>query len=120
VLPHSHRLRLRREFGVAARRGRRAGSSTLVVHLAASELDTAADPARVGFVVSRACGPAVVRNRIRRRLRHLVLRHLPDLPLGGLVVVRALPASATASPGHLEGDLSHCLDRLLTSTGTRP
>ena len=29
-------------------------------------------PARVGFVVSKAVGNAVIRNRVKRRLRHLM------------------------------------------------
>ncbi len=125
MLPPPYRLRLRRDFAVATRRGRRAGSSTTVVHLARA---TAADPlgpadptgpgpARVGFVVSRACGPAVVRNRVRRRLRHLVLARLAQLPAGGIVVVRALPAAATASAARLEADLVRSLDRLGVPTG---
>jgi len=125
VLPPPYRLRLRRDFAVATRRGRRAGSSTTVVHLAGPASADPLGPAdptgpatvRVGFVVSRACGPAVVRNRVRRRLRHLVLARLAQLPAGGIVVVRALPAAATASASRLEADLTRCLDRLGVRTG---
>lgn len=60
---------------------------------------------RVGFVVSKAVGGAVVRNRVKRRLRHLVARQLVGSPTGLDVVVRALPAAATA-PARVEGDLS--------------
>lgn len=123
MLPSPHRLRLRRDFGVATRRGRRAGSSTVVVHLAqAHDTSTASDaespgaPARLGFVVSRACGPAVTRNRVRRRLRHLMLCRLTDLPDGGLLVVRALPAAAAANTTRLDADLACCLDRLAAAT----
>ena len=46
---------------------------------------------RVGFVVSRAVGPAVVRNRVKRRLRHLMRDRLDQLGAGTCaVVVRAL------------------------------
>nr|MDT0663093.1 ribonuclease P protein component [Micromonospora sp. DSM 115978] len=62
-------------------------------------------PARAGFVVSRAVGPAVVRNRVRRRLRHLVGDRLAELPLGATIVVRALPGSATVSYERLGADL---------------
>lgn len=124
VLPSSHRLRLRRDFGRATRLGRRAGSATVVVHLASDvgagehgDGHGATDPARVGFIVSRACGPAVVRNRIRRRLRHLVLQRLHDLPAGSLVVVRALPSAADSSSQRLHVDLERCIDRLLLAGG---
>jgi len=67
-------------------------------------------------VVSRACGPAVVRNRIKRRLRHRLQLRLAGLPAGAIVVVRALPAAAGASTPHLDADLSYCLHRLLPAT----
>jgi ribonuclease P protein component len=60
---------------------------------------------RAGFVVSKAVGGAVVRNRVKRRLRHLVAQELERTPVDVDVVVRALPASA-ASPLRVERDLS--------------
>lgn len=120
VLPTAHRLRRRRDFDVAARRGRRAGSVTLVGQLAvvvddrpAGEAAAAPVPARVGFVVSGAVGPAVVRNRVRRRLRHLAVDYLPRMPAGTLLVLRALPAAAGAPPVRLAVDLALVVDRLL-------
>ena len=73
-------------------------------------------PPQVGFVVSRAVGNAVVRNRVRRRLRHLVRDRLPELSVltpGAVLVVRALPAAAGASYDELRGDLARCLERVL-------
>jgi len=59
----------------------------------------------VGFVVSRAVGGAVVRNRVKRRLRALA-RPLAMADAGQRyhVVVRALPAAAS-QPERLAGDL---------------
>ena len=68
---------------------------------------------QVGFVVSRAVGNAVVRNRVRRRLRHLVRDRLGDVPGGAVLVVRALPDSAGASSDELRADLARCLERVL-------
>jgi len=65
----------------------------------------------VGFVVSRAVGNAVVRNRVKRRLRHLVLEHLTSLPGSAVLVVRALPAAAAARSAELDADLARCLER---------
>jgi ribonuclease P protein component len=70
-------------------------------------------PARAGFVVSKAVGPAVVRNRVKRRLRHLVRDRLDRLPAGSLVVVRALPPAADADYADLARDLDTALRRLL-------
>lgn len=83
----------------------------MVVHLAASSSET--DAPSVGFVVSKAVGNAVVRNRVKRRMRAIVGQHMADLPDGVLVVVRALPESASADYARLEADLSSCLRRAL-------
>ena len=60
---------------------------------------------RVGFVVSKAVGGAVVRNRVKRRLRHLAARQLARTSVSRDVVVRALPGSAV-SPLRVADDLS--------------
>jgi ribonuclease P protein component len=97
------------DFTAAVRKGRRAGRRTLVVHL--SRLTSIEEPTRVGFVVSKAVGPAVVRNRVKRQLRHLTRERLASLPAGSLVVVRANPAAAGATT--LASDLDSALGSLL-------
>ena len=69
-------------------------------------------PARIGFVVSKAVGNSVVRNRVQRRLRHLAREHLASLPGSAVLVIRALPASAEASYAELATDLNRCLGRV--------
>lgn len=66
-------------------------------------------PSRAGFVVSKAVGNAVTRNRVRRRLRELVRERLAALPEGSTLVVRALPAAAEASYPRLATDLDAAL-----------
>jgi ribonuclease P protein component len=128
VLPAGNRLRRRQDFATAVRRGRRAGRPLVVAHVAHVPVDGHLDlPAeggsvdmpvaratpRVGFIVSRAVGSAVVRNAVKRRLRHLVRDRLDRLPAGALVVIRALPPSATASAAELAADLDASLERAL-------
>lgn len=74
-------------------------------------------PARAGFVVSKAVGGAVVRNLVKRRLRHLIRDRLGVLPAGSLVVVRALPGAGEADHDQLARDLDTALQRLL---GVKP
>jgi ribonuclease P protein component len=88
----------------------RAGSPGLVAHLLITPSST---PGRVGFVVGRSVGPAVVRNRVRRRLRHLIAERLGRLPAGTLLVLRATPASAGASSADLGTAIDRVLDRVL-------
>lgn len=56
---------------------------------------------RVGFAVGRNVGPAVVRNRVRRQLRHLVRSRLDSIPDATALVVRALPGAAGSSSAEL-------------------
>jgi ribonuclease P protein component len=57
----------------------------------------------------------VVRSRVKRRLRAVTAERLDRLPAGWLVVVRANPASSTASSADLADDLDAALSRLLKS-----
>jgi ribonuclease P protein component len=121
VLPAAARLTSGESFRRCIRAGHRAGSRTLVLHLAVGgdpspDLSSGPTTTQVGFVVSRAVGNAVVRNRVRRRLRHLVRDRLPELAAllpGAVIVVRALPAAPGASYDELRGDLARCLERVL-------
>jgi ribonuclease P protein component len=107
-----HRMRRRRDFTLAVREGRRSGRSALVVHLVPG---SEPEPPRVGVIVSRRVGPAVVRNRVKRRLRHLIVPRLGSLPAGSLVVIRANPAAATAAWRDLAADLDSSLRSALRS-----
>ena len=108
MLAAAQRLRRSTDFAAAVRGGRRSGRGTVVVHLLLDE-PARASTARVGFVVSKAVGAAVTRNKVRRRLRHLTRSRLASLPAGALLVVRALPAAATASYEGLGADLDAAL-----------
>ncbi|MBC3764115.1 ribonuclease P protein component [Quadrisphaera oryzae] len=118
MLPAAHRLRRPVDFSAVVRRGRRAGRRHLVLHLLEpSGLDGAEGPVRVGFVVSKAVGGSVVRNRVERRLRHLVRDQLPELPPGSRAVVRANPAAADASSEVLARDLASAVRKLVPDEG---
>jgi ribonuclease P protein component len=117
VLPRQSRIRRPQEFRLVTRTGRRAGGRTLSAHLV---VVPGGEPAKVGFVVSRAVGPAVVRNRVKRRLRELMRSRLVSLPGGCMVVVRAHPASAAAGQADLAADLDPALRRLLRGRAGTP
>lgn len=115
MLPVASRLTHRDEFASVIRRGCRGGRARLVVHL--HRADGAVVP-RAGFVVSKAVGNSVVRHRVTRRLRHMVGGRLAALPADSLLVVRALPAAATATSAELAADLDAGLRTALRKRGT--
>jgi ribonuclease P protein component len=102
VLAADQRLRRAAEFSAAVRAGGRGSRGGLVVHLLRGG---EASAPRVGFVVPRAVGPAVTRNKVRRRLRHLVRERMHTLAPGTDLVVRVLPAAAGETYQRLGDDL---------------
>lgn len=71
---------------------------------------------RFGLIVSKAVGPAVVRHRVARRLRHICASIAAELPDSMDIVLRALPGAADASSADLERQVRGGL-RKLAGTG---
>lgn len=111
MLPSAARMRRSADFRSAMRNGSRAGRPLVSGHLLVRP--ESEEPARVGFIVSRAVGPAVVRNKVKRRLRHLACRYLRSLPGGSLLVLRAAPRAGVASQADLAADLDLVIGSLL-------
>jgi len=55
-------------------------------------------------VVSKRVGPAVIRNRVKRRLREIFRRELPGLKSELWIVVMAKPAAANATMESLHSE----------------
>lgn len=115
MLPATARMRRSADFAAATRAGSRAGRPLVSGHLLVRREEPC--PALVGFVVSKAVGPAVVRNRVRRRLRHLVRGYLGTLPGGSLLVLRAAPSAAEARQADLAADVGLVIGALLRRQG---
>ena len=107
------RLRHRADF-LAASSGLRASAPGFVLQ-ARSRDDEA--PARLGFTVSRRVGNAVVRNRVRRRLKDAVKRAAMDVKAGHDYVLVARPAALTREFDQLVADFAGALGRLNPDRG---
>ena len=112
MLPAESRMRRSAEFKLTVRRGSRAGRALLTGYLLVRAGDGAQHP-RVGLVVSKAVGNAVVRNKVRRRLRSALRGYLPTLPGGSLLVVRAHPPAAAARQADLAAELDLVMGTLM-------
>jgi ribonuclease P protein component len=64
---------------------------------------------RFGISTGRRVGSAVVRNRVRRRLRAVLRRLAVDIARGWDVLIVARPAAASASQAELEATLERLL-----------
>ncbi|MDK8450573.1 ribonuclease P protein component [Corynebacterium mastitidis] len=114
MLPAQHKLTSPVQFRRTIRRGERAGTRTLVLHVWNGEGASVAHwgGPRFGLVVSKAVGNAVLRHRVSRRLRHACMELAGELCPGDHVVVRALPAAAQASSSQLTQDMRRALRKL--------
>ena len=125
MLPARHRLRSSADFtavfrGARGAGGLRAGGRLIVVY-ANSTYARLGQPPRVGLVVSKTVGNAVVRNRAKRVLRALMSTRIGQLPSGVDVVIRAnadLPAgSTTILAQELDRSLAAVLRRMAQRKG---
>lgn len=108
VLPAQHRMTRSTEFGHTVKNGVRAGQPDVVLHLYRGAVSSDANDApgpRVGLVVGKSVGNAVVRHRVSRRLRHVMAGLLTELEPDDRLVIRALPGSRDSSSADLERQL---------------
>lgn len=91
MLPRDLRLRANRDFQQVYRRGRSWAHPLLALHVLPQT-----EGKRVGISVSRKVGKAVVRNRVRRRLRELLRTRIGCWKTGfdAVFVVRQAAAPA--------------------------
>ena len=117
MLATRNRLRTSTDFSTTVRSGVRNGRRNVVLYTAAIAAD---EPSRIGFIVSKGVGNAVVRNLVKRRLREAGAASLREYGTGFAIVVRALPASASASWDQLLSDYNAALESTMARLAGRP
>lgn len=105
AMQRDQRLRRRKDFAAAYRKGRVQGNRLLVVRINPNE----GDITRFGFVAGKVVGGAVIRNRVKRRLREAA-RSLDTKP-GLDIVIGARKAAAEADFHGLKAALTTLLER---------
>jgi ribonuclease P protein component len=91
----------RGEFDAVYRAGKRRSSSHFTVFFRANQMPVS----RFGFSIKKALGGAVVRNRIRRRVREIVRCHRGEIPSGWDIVIHPKSSVARAEFAGLTADL---------------
>ena len=93
MLAKSARLTESADFARATKSGLRFSTQNFVGYLYPTNLD---QPARAGLIISKNVGGSVSRHKIARKIRHTFRELYPQLPTGGLLVVRALNSANNA------------------------
>ena len=101
-------LKQNREFHRLYSKGKSAVTPCLVVYAR----HTKREQNRIGFTVSTKLGHAVVRNRVRRRLREIYRLHETEFVPGTELVVVARARAVTASYPQLERAMLSACGRL--------
>ena len=103
-------LRTSREFSAAFKAGRGAGCALFSVRAYALE----GCPSKIGIMVSRKIGKAVVRNKVRRRIKEIWRELLPDFGSSSRfgVVIIAKPPIAAATFADIRREMVAALKRL--------
>ncbi|HYL10020.1 MAG TPA: ribonuclease P protein component [Candidatus Acidoferrales bacterium] len=89
------------EFTAVYRGGRRRASAQLTAFVRANGLGHS----RVGISVKKALGGAVVRNRIKRRIREILRRNFSEIPSGWDIVIHPRSSAARAEFSALTAEL---------------
>ncbi|MCS5735372.1 ribonuclease P protein component [Herbiconiux daphne] len=105
MLARVNRITHGRDYRGTVRRGVKFVGPNTVTYIRASD----SSDARFGFIVAKSVGIAVVRNRVRRRLKAASFALLPQVAPGTEVVVRALPEAGSQPYGVLFEELSRSL-----------
>lgn len=100
--PQSARLSRASEFARLRREGTSFHGKLIVLSVLKAEPDT---ETRIGLITSRRVGGAVVRNRVRRRLREILRALRPEIRRGLHLVIVARAAAAKAEFAALRSDL---------------
>jgi len=105
-------LKKRSDF-LRLRAGKRYSTKSLILETKASEPNAKTKSSRVGYTVTKKVGNAVIRNRIRRRLREIVSKTFPEksLPNHEYVIIGKYGA-LTRNFASILKDLEQALDHV--------
>ena len=107
AFPRSCRLVRRADFDAVYRSGRRRSSPSFVIFFRPNELDVS----RFGMSVKRTLGSAVVRNRIRRRIREILRLNRQEIASGWDIVIHPRLSVLSADFSPLTAELLHFLPK---------
>ena len=110
MLPEKNRLKKKKDFKEILKKGRGFKEDFLIAKIKKNEFKEA----RLGFIVSRKVSKkAVVRNRIKRRLREVAKLRIGEIKEHVDIVLIALPGTATKN----FKEIKETMEKLLVKAG---
>ena len=115
-IPHCVETLKKRADFLRLRKGRKFTTSFFILRALPSDVAGSA-AIRVGYTVTTKCGNAVVRNRIKRRLRALVRELFPEHAKAGydyllVALDSAKPSAADSDPAQLREAMTKAITRI--------
>ena len=119
-----HRVTRGDDYRRVVRTGNRVGGAFCITYAVSRSSEAPTDEAisteshdrdsaaRFGYIVSKSVGNAVVRNRVRRRMKSVTEDLIHNGITGIDIVFRALPAAADASFSELQREMRKSVSRL--------
>lgn len=108
MLAKEHRLRKQKDFEAVFKTGRYSRGVFLSLKTAKNNLPQS----RFGIAVSaKVSKKAVIRNKIKRRLRHIIYRRLPEIKDGFDIAIIAAPAAAEKTFGETVSEFNDLLEK---------
>ena len=98
----------RGEFDVVYRAGKRRSNAHFTVFYRANQSPTS----RFGFSIKKTLCGAVLRNRLRRRVREIIRLHRQELPAGWDIVIHPKSSVARSAFAALTSELLRLLQNL--------
>lgn len=87
-------------------------TTSMIIHFQKTQIEQC----RIGFTVTKRCGNAVKRNRIKRRLRAVLAEAIAlDMPIGFDIVVVGRVSTHDAPSTELQRDMHYALKRMKKS-----
>ena len=107
MLKRINRLKKRYQFNYVYKSGEHFSSEHIILYVSSAKTKSI----KVGFAVTKKVGHAVVRNKVRRRLREIIQKQLPLLKQNYNIIIVAKESISTASFETLRLELNKLLKK---------